>query len=493
MKIKNPLYQKIIKELNQRSVEWGKVYLVGGTIRDELIGRENIDLDFCIERNAVRACRFIADAFDGDFYILDEERGAARALIQYKNDLVDVDFTPLMGQTIQEDLKQRDFTINAMAIGLENPDELIDPLNGKEHLQANLLIPCSENSFRNDPVRILRAVRFIDAYNLEYSEELENEIQGNINLLKKTSAERIRDEIFNIFRETKIEQSLHLMQVFSIFSEIFPDLIPLRSIKPGPPHSYNVLNHSIKVAGFIQKIFEIFEGKDLLLDDRFVKLVDKLKPFRPKIEQYLHERINSRRSYKELLILAGLFHDSGKQVVDPSIKGTRKKYPGHAEESTEFLKSWGKKYALSNSEIDYVSTIILHHMKKEFREFADGKDHRAQIFQFFQETGRVGVFAGFLHLGDLVATYEDSLTQERWNIGIDSVTALLDAWFNHYNEIVDPPKIINGHDLMKKYDIEPGVEMGKVLYKIRMLQAGGKIRSKMEAFKYAEDLLRGNK
>ena len=122
MKIDNVLCQEIIKELKKRFVKWEKVYLVGGTVRDALIGKRNIDLDFCVERNAIRAGRLIADVFDGSFYILDETRGAARAIIPHKGNLVDVDFTPLVGKTIVEDLEQRDFTINAMAIDLENPD-----------------------------------------------------------------------------------------------------------------------------------------------------------------------------------------------------------------------------------------------------------------------------------------------------------------------------------------------------------------------------------
>ncbi len=489
MKIDNVLCQEIIKELKKRFVKWGKVYLVGGTVRDALIGKRNIDLDFCVERNAIRAGRLIADVFDGSFYILDETRGAARAIIPHKGNLVDVDFTPLVGKTIVEDLEQRDFTINAMAIDLENPGQIIDPLNGKKHLQENQLVSCGEDSFRNDPVRCLRAVRFIDAYNLEYSKEIENGIKGHVNLLKETSPERIRDEIFNIFRETEIERSVQLMQKFSLLAEIFPNLVYLDSLEPGPPHTHNVLIHSIKVAGFVQDFFEFIEQKEFPLGrERLAQLIEKLDLFFPHLRNFISEKINPKRSYKELLVLASLFHDSGKLAVEPSDNGIRKKYPGHAKRSSEFFKIWGKKYALSNIEIDFVSTIILHHMKREFKEFADGKDHRAQIFQFFQETGKAGVFTGFLHLGDLIATYEESLSQERWDQGINSIKTLLDAWFFHYENIVDPPKIISGHDLMEKYGIKPGIELGEVLNKIRSLQAAGKIGSKREALEYANSL-----
>jgi tRNA nucleotidyltransferase/poly(A) polymerase len=135
------------------------VYLVGGAVRDALLGRASHDLDFSMEGDAIRTARRIADALDGAFYTLDSERDTGRVIVTNTDGSRTImDFASFRGADLETDLKGRDFTLNAMALSLSD-NSLHDPLGGAMDLKEKRLRACSPTSFSDDPARILRGVR----------------------------------------------------------------------------------------------------------------------------------------------------------------------------------------------------------------------------------------------------------------------------------------------------------------------------------------------
>ena len=123
------------------------LYMVGGAVRDILVGRDVHDLDLVIPSNVLRIARKLADVVGGAYYPLDEERDTARiVLIQDDKSRLVVDIASLRGKGIEEDLRGRDFTVNAIAVDLHKPENLIDPLHGAADLQARRLRVCSNHS-----------------------------------------------------------------------------------------------------------------------------------------------------------------------------------------------------------------------------------------------------------------------------------------------------------------------------------------------------------
>ena len=106
----------------------GEIYLVGGAIRDFYLRKEVRDLDFVVKKGAIKAAKNIADFFNGDFYILDQKRGTARALLAVDEKELRIDFALFNGKSIDDDLKKRDFTINAMAVKMPSNGKVIDPI-----------------------------------------------------------------------------------------------------------------------------------------------------------------------------------------------------------------------------------------------------------------------------------------------------------------------------------------------------------------------------
>ena len=139
------------------------IYLVGGYVRDHLMGRASHDLDFAVQGNAIRLAREVADALGASFIPLDQEHDTGRALFQRGGQVDYVDFARVRGQDILEDLAARDFTINAIAIHVQDLDgdplRWIDPLRGLEDIRARVIRATSDRVFTDDPLRMLRAVR----------------------------------------------------------------------------------------------------------------------------------------------------------------------------------------------------------------------------------------------------------------------------------------------------------------------------------------------
>ena len=140
--------------------------LVGGAVRDLLLGLPLRDLDYVLPGDALPVARALADALGAAYYPLDERRGTGRVVWQQPEGApLVVDIASLGSSSLDDDLRARDFTINAIA--LAPGDVLYDPLGGVPDLQNRTLRPCSDHSLVADPVRVLRAVRFLCAFELQ--------------------------------------------------------------------------------------------------------------------------------------------------------------------------------------------------------------------------------------------------------------------------------------------------------------------------------------
>jgi len=164
-------------------------WVVGGAVRDELLGRELFDLDIAV-REPERAARAYAKGSGGAPFPLSERHGAWRVALENGRT---VDFTPLPG-SVEDDLATRDFTINAIARPLAG-GEPVDPFGGREDLEAKRLRAVKGSVFEDDPLRLLRAVRLEDELGLQLDEETERLVRDNAGLVTGPAGERILAEL----------------------------------------------------------------------------------------------------------------------------------------------------------------------------------------------------------------------------------------------------------------------------------------------------------
>jgi tRNA nucleotidyltransferase/poly(A) polymerase len=166
-----------------------EAWVVGGAVRDELLGRELVDLDIAV-RDPKRAARAYAKGSHGAPFALSERHGAWRVALDGGRT---VDFTPLPG-SVEDDLATRDFTINAIACPLAG-GEPVDPFGGREDLEARRLRAVRASVFEDDPLRLLRAVRLEDELDVRLDDETERLVRDHAALVARPAGERILAEL----------------------------------------------------------------------------------------------------------------------------------------------------------------------------------------------------------------------------------------------------------------------------------------------------------
>jgi hypothetical protein len=178
-----------MRELARELLEGKDAWVVGGAVRDELLGRPVVDLDIACADPRAAAVAY-AKRSRGAPFPLSERHGAWRVALDGART---VDFTPLRG-TIEDDLATRDFTVNAIAVPLSGGDP-VDPFGGRRDLDERRLRPVAASVFEDDPLRLLRAVRFVDQFGFRLADETVELIRAASSLVGRPSGERILAEL----------------------------------------------------------------------------------------------------------------------------------------------------------------------------------------------------------------------------------------------------------------------------------------------------------
>jgi len=190
-------------------------YLVGGYIRDIILGRktEKLDVDIVVPLNAIEIGKKIADNIGSKFIILDKKREVVRIILNN----IYIDIANQVSSSIEGDLCSRDFSINSIAF-LFDKKSLFDPLNGLKDLEISLLRTHSENNLLNDPLRILRCFRFVSELNFKIDLKLVDFIKKNKGKLYLVAKERINYEIQKIVHGANALDAVLLIKNLNIFA-----------------------------------------------------------------------------------------------------------------------------------------------------------------------------------------------------------------------------------------------------------------------------------
>ncbi|RPH63276.1 MAG: CCA tRNA nucleotidyltransferase, partial [Chloroflexi bacterium] len=211
------------------------LYLVGGAVRDSLLGLPTHDLDFAVPSGALKLARSVANKLSGAFFPLDEQNDTARIILQREDGTRDsLDFAGFRGPDLESDLRGRDFTLNAMAMDVRT-GQPIDPLGGARDLREKLLRACSETSFTEDPARILRAVRQAAAFGFTIQPETRQLMKTAVPLLPRVSPERQRDELFKMLEGPRPDASIRALELLGVLPVLLPELPALKGVEQSAP------------------------------------------------------------------------------------------------------------------------------------------------------------------------------------------------------------------------------------------------------------------
>jgi len=473
-----------------------RVYLVGGAVRDLLLKQPTKDLDFIYAGQVKPLARHIADAFNGDFFMLNKERDMARVIL-YPNssDPVELDFSPLATGGLDADLRSRDFTINAMALDLADFQQVIDPLGGAQDLFEKYLRPCSETAFEMDAVRVLRAVRLAIGLRLKIEPQTLNKLRKAAPLLENGSIERQRDELFKILDGSNPSTAIRLLDQLGVISHLLPELDALKGVQQSSPHTLNIWDHTLSTLNELSDLLDLILIGHLKGAAENLKLAivsQQLVQFRQHFLHHFSRKINPSRSIKALLLFSALYHDVGKPETKEVDLGERTRFIGHEKLGGEIVNRRSRALVLNQAEMVHLQLIIINHMRIHDLAKTPGIPSNKAIYRFFRHTGEVGVEVCLLSLADVLATYGTTDPIEKLTIEAEICHCLLKAKWEMADEAVTPQRLINGDDLQKVFGMKPGPKMGELLEAVMEAQVAGEFIDRNEAFLFIEKWLIGN-
>lgn len=477
------------------------LYLVGGAVRDSLLGRETHDFDFATPPGALAQARELANRLQAAFYPLDAENDTARVILTGPGESrIGLDFAGFRGPSLQDDLRDRDFTINAIALDIRS-GALFDPLGGGRDLREKRIRVCSPTALQDDPVRILRALRQAAAFGFHLEAETRQHLKDAVPGLSRISAERLRDELFKILDGPSPDGVLRALHLLGVYPYLLPELPALQGVTQSPPHVHDVWNHTLAVLRHLEALLALlapqYDEEKSNADLFSGLLVTRLGRFRAALGEHFTQPLNLERSPRSLLFFAALYHDIEKPSTRSVEENGRIRFLGHDQKGAATALRRAIALRLSNPELDRLKTIISQHMRPH--QFSSRKLSQAadpsprSLYRFFRETGPAGVDILLLSLADLRATYDHTLPQEVWSAALDTVRLCLEAWYEKPEDIINPPQLLNGNDLQTELKMAPSREIGQILEAVRENQAAGRISTRAEALLFARGWLEASR
>ncbi|PIU57618.1 MAG: metal-dependent phosphohydrolase [Chloroflexi bacterium CG07_land_8_20_14_0_80_51_10] len=459
-------------------------YLVGGYLRDGLLGRPSRDIDLAVSGDALSIAREVADAFEAKFVPLDEIHQVARVVLFQNEERWHLDFATMRG-SIEDDLGKRDFTIDAIAVKLYQLEAgwdqvaLIDPLNGVRDLEQTLIRVASNSAFIDDPARLLRAFRLAAELDFSIDNETEVLIQSDGELITNVSGERVRDELGCILETGRTADSLRHLDRLGLLDLIIPELAASKGVEQPKEHFWNVFDHSLETVAATEHLLVALTREGDLLDSL---------TFSSDLAKHFSEEIVIGRTRSGLIKLAALLHDVAKPQTKLIDKNGRMRFLGHAKQGASIADSILGRLRFSTKEKRMVTKMIEQHLRPGHLSNASELPTPHAIYRYFRDTADVGIDTLFLSLADHLATRGPALEMESWKEHVEVTQYILSKRFEE-EATISPPKLINGHDLIDKFGIAPGPKIGELLEAVREAQASGEINTEEEALAFVREEL----
>ena len=484
--------KSLLTAINNLLTERGVLaYLVGGFVRDMLMRRHTGDIDIAVAADALEIARVVAQKLDASFVPLDEKNGVGRVVLADSKVFPgegpwQVDFSTL-DSSIREDLARRDFTIDAMAIELNqvvtnsHTVKLVDPFNGRQDLNNGIIRSVSETIFQSDAIRLLRAARLAAELDLSIDPATENQIRRHASLITGVAGERVREELLRLLAVDNSGRFLVYLDSLGLLTAVIPEMEATRDIEQPKEHYWDIFTHSLKTVLAVD--FLLWEGT---WEYGNVELLAAV-PWSPELSEYFRQEISSGSTRRSLLKLAALLHD----IAKPQTKGVdtngRMRFLGHAGEGVQIVTDIMERLRFSNREIRFVETIVKHHLRP-MQMSQDGLPTRRAVYRYFRDTGEAAVEILFHNLADHLATRGPHLSPAGWQEHIEIVEYILAENDRQQDETL-PVKLIDGHDLINIFAMKPGVKLGELLEALREKQATGEITTRQEALEFARQCL----
>ncbi|MCY4078779.1 MAG: hypothetical protein OXF54_00925 [Caldilineaceae bacterium] len=521
--------------------ERSPVYIVGGAVRDHLLGISTIpgwsrstpdchlhdadgahsrsqiptsttDLDLVLDGPVLPLARRVADRLGWAYYPLDEKRDVARLIgTDVDGQRIECDAAALRGD-LRSDLLARDFSSNALALKLtaDSSPQLIDECGGVADVASHTLRQVSDESLRDDPIRLLRAVRLSAqlGFAIEGGTRKQiSELAGTVNVV---SAERLRQEMWKLLDCARPDDGVRELDALGLLTPLLPEVRALQGVEQSLRHHLDAYEHSLLAAHYAAELRNWLRGGSLPEDGT---LAQSLEPWTDGLQSHFCEEIAAGHDRAGWLVWHALLHDTGKANSPSGDNGSgdgRQNAAGHQELSAEIAGSRVESYRFSRREVLLAESVARMHSvpRRLVKALPKDEEHigpRA-AYRFFRDAGSVVAGHQFVHglgsggprqpldgldvtlqaVSDLQATGLER--GDGWGRFLKAAEGLFCYALTRPAAHLAAP-LVDGHRLMEHLGLAPGPKVGTILGELAEAQASGTIANVNEAMKLAEDLL----
>ncbi len=502
-----------------------QAYLVGGSVRDLLLNKTCTDWDIVISGDAPTLSRRLANRLNSSYAYMHEK--ASRITVKQASQTFTLDVAPLQGRSIEANLRQRDFTINAIASplsetihsfieasetraparGMPLPYDaasygkgtpfadaltslpLIDPLGGASDLVTGVLRVVKDDVFRQDTLRLLRAIRFATRYNLTIEKTTQELLRRDSSLLLLSAPERIRAELYALLEPEGATERLHLLDSYNLFAPLFPEFGPARGMQQPSLHHWDVFEHSLQTVASLERLTRLLT----LTTEEIIETtsIDRGRDDLVAIQTLLHEaEVEGYFQFANLsspvMKLSALLHDIGKTTTQVIQEDGKITFYGHPQAGVPLVQNIARRLSLSTQDQRLIRQVVANHMRPGQLSH-DSVTPRA-VRRYFVDLGPTGIPVALVALADHLAMRGPEPLTEAWTNHVSTVRLLLTRYIRE-REVTLPPHLVQPEELMRKLNVPPGPIVGTLLEQIAEARADGLIHSKEDAFWFAQELL----
>lgn len=444
-------------------------WLVGGALRDRLLGRPTSDYDVAVAGEPRAVAHQLARLVSGPIFRLSEGFDGWRVIAPDRS--WNIDLLPLVGGSIEEDLARRDLTINALAQPLPGGD-LIDPFGGAADLRDRRLRMVSADAFAQDPLRSLRLIRL--ACELGFSIEAETTAAAARNApgLVRVAPERQFAELKRIISSERAVNGMELIDALAVMPALLPELAALRGVEQSPYHHLDVYEHTLAV---------LAETVELERDpERFMGAEAEA------VSEFLSRPLANELTRWQALRFGALLHDIAKPQTREVNPQGRITFMGHDAAGGTTAASMLTRLRASDRLAAHIAALARHHLRLGFLVHQMPLSRRA-VYRYLRECDPVQVDVTVLSVADRLAT-RGARSEEaiRKHLALaDQLLVEALAW------VASPPRPpVRGDQLAQVLGIEPGPELGSILQELEEASFAEEIDSDEEAMTRAREILR---
>ncbi|HST55455.1 MAG TPA: HDIG domain-containing protein [Solirubrobacteraceae bacterium] len=459
-------------ELARATLGDARAWVVGGVVRDRVLGRAGGDLDLVIDGEPEQAARALGRAGRAACFALSGEFSGWRVVARDRAWQIDVE--RLRGESLEQDLRARDFTINAIAEPLQG-GEPIDPLGGLGDLAARRLRMAGPSAFADDPLRVLRLVRMAVELQLQVEQKTRDCARAHAGAQHHVSPERVFIELRRIIGAQQPLRGIELLNELEVLQVVLPELEALRGVEQSQFHHRDVYGHTLEV---LEQVVALQADPEAVIGAEHAEAVAAL----------LREPLADELTRGDALRWGALLHDAAK----PATRGVREHdgrvtFIGHDAQGAELARGVLGRLRASERMRAHVAALTRHHLRLGFLVHEAQPLARRSVFKYLRACDPVEVDVTLLSVADRLAT-----RGERANEAIDAHMGLAHRMLTdalRWRAEGAPRALWRGDELAGELGIGLGPQVGELLQELAEARYAGEVRTREQALAYARERL----